>query len=323
MLNAFRSLITPNSPVNRGFIMFRLIAFAELTMGMALAGSSVVAGKIITTRMPVFIASELRFLIASLIFVPILVRGHSGHGIHRITPWQFGFLFLQSLCGNFAFSVCLLYGLRLTGAAEAGIITGTAPMVLALLSVLILRERMTVPVCAAVILSTAGLILVNADTGTSPAGQPAASLAGNALVFAAVTGEALFSVFCKLEGGTLRPLTTAAWVSVIGAALFLPPAIVESLKFDFASMNARDWILIIYSGLFVTVAAFIFWFRGISKVNASQAAVFTGAMPVTALLMSSMILGEKPDAGDIGGIICVLMAIVITAAGMYRSRFRS
>ena len=306
--------------------MFRLIAFAELTMGMALAGSSVVAGKIITTHMPVFIASELRFLTASLIFVPILVRGYSGKGVRRITLRQFRFLFLQSLCGNFAFSVCLLYGLRLTGAAEAGIITGTTPMVLALLSVVILRERMTLPVCAAVILSTAGIILVNAGGPggeSSSAFTPFSSITGNALVFAAVTGEALFSVFCKLEGSTMRPLTTAAWVSVIGAALFLPPSIIEAVNFDFSSMTALDWILILYSGLFVTVAAFIFWFRGISKVNASQAAVFTGAMPITALLMSSMILGEKPDAGDIGGMICVLSAIIITAAGMYRSRFRS
>lgn len=301
--------------------MFRLIAFAELATGMALAGSSVVAGKILTTRMPVFIASELRFLTASVIFIPILVRGFAGDGAHRITTRQFRYLFLQSLCGNFAFSVCLLYGLRLTGAAEAGIITGTAPMVLALLSVLILRERLTLPVGAAVILSTAGIILVNAG-GSDAATSPASSLAGNALVFAAVTGEALFSVFCKLEGGTLKPLTTAAWVSVIGAAMFLPPAAVEAAKFDFASMNALDWILILYSGVFVTVAAFIFWFRGISKVNASQAAVFTGAMPVTALIMSALVLGEKPDAEDFGGILCVLAAIMITAVGMYRKRSR-
>jgi len=291
--------------------MFRLIAFTELTLGMSLAGSSVVAGKIITARIPVFIASELRFLVASAIFIPLIAMHYD---THRITRRQFKYLLLQSLSGNFAFSVCLLYGLRLTNATDAGIITGTAPMVLGVLSVAILREKMTIPLCAAILLSTAGIIFVNIS-GSSDGGL--SSISGNALVFAAVTGEALFSVFCKLEGGTLRPLTTAAWVSIIGAVLFLPPAVFEAVHFDFSSMRVSDWLLIAYSGVFVTVAAFIFWFRGISKVSASQAAVFTGAMPVTALCMSALFLNEQPDKGDLCGIACVLAGIAIVSfAGM-------
>lgn len=51
----------------------RIVAYLKVIAAMTIVGSSVVAGKILIQTMPIFLASELRFLVASLILVPLLI----------------------------------------------------------------------------------------------------------------------------------------------------------------------------------------------------------------------------------------------------------
>ncbi|MEM5590729.1 hypothetical protein AAHH67_01400 [Niallia circulans] len=43
----------------------RIVAYLKVIAAMTIVGSSVVAGKILIQTMPIFLASELRFLVAS------------------------------------------------------------------------------------------------------------------------------------------------------------------------------------------------------------------------------------------------------------------
>ncbi len=100
---------------------------------------SVVVGKVITTTFPVFLAAALRFAIASAILLPLLLK--TTHGIPSLGKKDTCVLFLQAFAGNFLFSILLLYGLKLTSAAESGIILGTVPVVIGLISYLVSRAQ--------------------------------------------------------------------------------------------------------------------------------------------------------------------------------------
>src|SRR5713101_9794772 len=114
----------------------KLMAYLELSSAMIIVGSTVVVGKVITSSFPVFLASGLRFAISSIILLPILLKANNGFPALRR---KVSILFLQSFAGNFLFSIFLLYGLRLTSAAESGIIIGTTSAVIGLISFLFLR----------------------------------------------------------------------------------------------------------------------------------------------------------------------------------------
>src|SRR5436309_2453325 len=117
-----------------------LIAYVELTGAMVIVGSNVVIGKVIAAGISVFIASALRFAIASLILLAILLK--HAKGFPRLAKRDMLVMFLQSLAGNFLYSIFLLYGLKFTTAAESGIISGTMPAVVGLIAFLFLRERL-------------------------------------------------------------------------------------------------------------------------------------------------------------------------------------
>jgi drug/metabolite transporter (DMT)-like permease len=91
--------------------------------------------------------------------------------------------------------------------------------------------------------------------------------------------------------------------------LFLPLAIYEGISFDFSEVTLTGWLAIVYYGVMVTAVAFIFWFQGVSKVQASTSAVFYGVMPVSAVLFSYLILQEPFQWSHLWGGLCVLTGL--------------
>jgi drug/metabolite transporter (DMT)-like permease len=130
------------------------------------------------------------------------------------------------------------------------------------------------------------------------------------LVFGAVVGEALFTIFRKILSQAVSPLATATFMSVLGFFMFLPFSIYEACNFDFTAISLIDWLPIFYYAIVVTVIAFILWFQGVSKVPASTAAVFTGIIPISAVFLSVIVLSEPVSLRHIFAVLCVFLGIV-------------
>ena len=141
----------------------RLVGYCLLFAGMATVGTYVALSKPLTAAIPVFLLATLRFGIAAIVMLPWLRRASTDQPITRPIAHT---LFAQSFFGNFLFSICMLYGVSLTSATSAGLILSTMPAVVALLSWLLLRERLSAQVWLAVALAVAGVGLLTALRST-------------------------------------------------------------------------------------------------------------------------------------------------------------
>jgi len=260
----------------------------------------------------------LRFVIASVILVPMLIGREKG--IPSVSRRDWLFLFLQTLTGVFLFSVFLLYGLKWTTAAESGVISSTTPAVLGLISFLFLHERISFNKVMGIAFTLFGVIAISLIGATGSVGRGSNPLLGNLLVFGAVVGEALVTIFRKVVSEKVTPLMSATVMSVLGMMMFLPFAIYEAVDFDFPHTTIADWFTVTYYGIAVTVVAFILWFRGVLKVPASIAAVFTGVWPVSAVLLSYIVLKERFVISHLLGVICVLLGIVFISRESLETR---
>src|SRR5262249_28075784 len=74
-----------------------------------------------------------------------------------------------------------------------------------------------------------------------------------------------------------------------------------------------DWTIVAYYGVLVTVVAFLLWARGVARVPASVASVFTGVLPVSALAFSHFALGEIITAWHLLAAALVAAGIVVLA----------
>ncbi len=295
----------------------QLRAYLELSAAMIIVGSIVVVSKVITTNFPVFLAAALRFAIASAVLLPLLFK--TERGLPSLGKKDTCLLFLQAFTGNFLFSILLLYGLKLTSAAESGIILGTVPVVIGLLSFLLLREPLTRNKGIALLVATVGVGVIS-SIGTAPSvGHGANPLLGNVFVFGSVIGEALWTIMGKAVSGKVTPQTIASLTSCFGLILFAPLAVYQARSFNFVTVAPLNWAVIVYYGL-GTVGAYLLWYQGVSKVPASTAGAFTGIQPVSAVVLSNLLLKEPMVWSYWLGIGSVLSAIVLMVRSASASR---
>ena len=288
----------------------KILAYLCLAAAMTIAGSSVVVGKLLTQRIPVFLTAAGSLLMALLVLLPITWRAH--RGLPRVPKSDLKILALQALTGIVMFRVFLLYGLRLTSAAAGGIITSTMPAVVGLISFLFLKEKPAWNKIGGIASSVAGVLIINTmGISTNAAGKW--SLWGNILVFLAVIGEALFMTLQKKISQEVSPLTRTTLVSLFGFFSFLPFAVYQGLQYDFASIHWLDFLYIAYYGIVVTAVAFILFYKGASAVPATTAGVFAGFMPISSVLLSSLILGENLMSQHMFSLVFVVTGIGLMA----------
>ena len=284
------------------------LGYALLFSGMALVGTYVALSKPLTAAIPVFLLAWLRFAIASVAMLP-WTFGRPGD--ERIGRQRWHALFLQSLFGNFLFSICMLFGISMTSAASAGVILSTLPAVVALFSWLFLSERLTARGWIAVGLAVGGVaVLTVARTG---AAFDAGSVAGNALVLGCVACEAVYVILGKRLAQSLSPMRISALINLFGLLLMTPFGLWQAAAFDFASVAGGTWALLVFYSLAASMVSTWLWLSGLRHVPASRSGVFTIAMPLAAALVGVIWLGERFGASQALAFALAVVAVLLIA----------
>lgn len=288
----------------------RTQAYLDLAGGFALAGSSVVVGKIIASSLPIYAATAAGLAAALLVLIPLALG--EGWPTAGVLVRSLPLLGLQAFFGIFLFRILLLNGLKASGAAEVGVICAAAPAMTAVLSALLLGERIGPRAAVGIALTVAGLAVVAGQglDGTAAAG---ARLLGDALALGAILSGSTFSVLSKKLGNALRPRTTSAAVTAIALVLYLPLGAATGEIALLVTIRPLEWAAIAYYGVFVTAVAYILWYRGVARVPASTAGVFAGFMPLSSTILSFLVLGERPGVGLLGGCALTLVGIILAS----------
>lgn len=297
-----------------------------LSGAFVLAGTSVVAARLLTGSLGLFTLTAISLLLAlpALLLASWRVLPNS---IRHLTRQGLGMAFLQALFGIFLFRLFLLQGLTLTSAGEAGLLTGATPALTAGMAVLMLKEsanRTRLSGIASTILGVSliqGLLLPESHLVK-------AHLYGNLWVLGAAACESLFNVLSRLgivkskqePADNFDPLFQAAIVCLIAFLLSLVPALLEHPEEALASLTTGQWLALFWYGLIVTALGYIFWYAGIKRSDASVAAAFSGLMPFTALVLSISFLGEKASLHQwLGGTLVVIGMVLSSLKPAYKT----
>lgn len=272
------------------------LAYGSLALSMAMTGSYVALTKPLVATLPVFLLAWLRFGIGAAAMSAWLRKPADEPALTHRTR---ALLFLESFVGNFLFSICMLYGIRWTTASAAGVVMSSMPAVVAVLSALFLRERLTRRTLAAIALAAIGIGLFSMD---KPSGADAATeafhgiplpLLGNLLVFAAVTCEAAYVVIGKRLTQGLGPRRIAAIINLWGWALTTPAGLWGAWHFGFAQVSPGAWGLLVFYALAASVWTVWLWMTGLRQVPASVAGVFSVLMPLSSAAVGTLFLQER------------------------------
>jgi drug/metabolite transporter (DMT)-like permease len=284
---------------------------------MALVGSYVALSKPLVAAIPVFLLAWLRFGIGALAMPHWLIKAG---GEPPLSPQTRRLVFLESLLGNFLFSICMLYGVSMTSAVSAGVIMASIPAVVALMSWAFLGERVGLRVWAGVACAALGMGLISLSKQELPTLSPIGLqailmhkniLLGNLLVFAAVVCEAAYAVIGKKLTGSLGPKRIASLINLWGFVLITPLGLYAALDFNFSGVASGIWMLLVFYSLAASVWSVWLWMTGLKAVPAAQAGIFTVMLPISAALIGVLLLGESLRQVEIVAFSIALLGVVL------------
>lgn len=289
----------------------------NLTLGVA-SGLLVVvcwAGWVIATRFAVtthlspYDIAFLRYLVASALLAPFLVR--EGLGVRRIGVGRT----LMLACGaGLPFLLVASTGMRFAPASDVGaVMMGTMPVFVAVLSALITRERfdaLRVIGFAAVIAGVVGI----AAHGLFSSG----AWRGHILFLAAAAMFAAYTVTFRRSG--LGPWHAAAIVNVYSLIAFTPFYLVLSGSHLLYVPVTEIATQAVMQGVVSAIVALFFFGEAVRRLGASRAAVLGSFTPVVAALAAIPLLGEFPSRLTWAAIVIVSIGVVLASGGFSRER---
>ncbi|MBV8625672.1 MAG: DMT family transporter [Herbaspirillum sp.] len=276
----------------------RPLGYGCLILSMSLVGAYVALTKPLAAMLPVFLLAWLRFAIGAVAMVRWMKKPADEKPLSTQSRWL---VFLESFLGNFLFTLCMITGVSMTNAVSAGVIMSSIPAVVAVMSWIFLKEKISLRVWGAVACGAIGIGLLSLakDThGAAPAANAAGQYAwlGNVLVFCAVLCEASYAVIGKKLTAVLTPKRISAVINLWGLLLMTPMGFYTALHFDFAVVPVDIWVLLLFYGLAASVWTVWLWMTGLKVVPAARAGVFTVMLPVSAALVGVVALGESLSA---------------------------
>ncbi len=191
----------------------------------------------------------------------------------------------------------------------AAIIIAAVPLVGALLAIRFDAAELPTPLRAlGLVVGFGGVMLL---VGVDVAGNAKELLGACAILLAAV-GYAIGPMVVKHRLASLDP-RAAMGASLAIASLLLAPA--AAIDRPHAAPTAGAIAAVVVLGLLCTAVAFVIFTVLIREAGTSRATVITYVNPVIAVALGVVLLGERPGAGAVAGLLLILAGSWLSTDG--------
>lgn len=270
-------------------------------------GGTFIAGRAIAGSVGPYSAAFLRFVTASSFLVVLTARREGKSALpqkDQILP-----ILLLGATGVFAYNIFFFKGLRLIEAGRASVIIANNPVLIAIFSALIFRERLGLLKSCGVVLSVCGAIVAISKGSLANFSGDFFGW-GEFFILCCVASWVSFSLIGKMVMARLSPLVSITYSAVAGMFLLALPAWSEGVFRAYQQYSLFDWMAIFYLGFFGTVLGFVWYYEGIAKIGPTRAGLFINFVPISAIVMAWAILNEPITWS-------LLFGLLLVSAGLY------
>ena len=253
---------------------------------------------------PAFVAWS-RVVLAATVLMLLAWRAGSLRSLRGRGRWLAAYALLEI---SIPFPM-IAVGEQHVASSLAAIIIASVPLFIALLAIRFDQsERITGKRLVGLLIGLGGVVAL---VGIDVAGRGDELLGAGAILLAALGYAAGPMVFRRTLGGIDARATMGASLAI--AAVFLTPFAVLEPPTEVPSGDALVAIAVL--GIFCTAIAFVIFSVLLMEVGAGRAAVITYINPVVAVALGVAVLGERPGAGAIAGLLLILAGSWLSTDG--------
>lgn len=200
-------------------------------------------------------------------------------------------------------------GERHVSSSLAAILISTVPMLIALLALRFdASERVGGRRLVGLVVGFAGVVAL---VGLDVAGDRDELLGAGAILLAAL-GYAAGPMWLSRRLGGIDPRALMGGALGIAALALAPLAALDPPQ---AAPSGDATASIVVLGLLCTALAFVLFGALVAEVGAGRAAIITYVAPVVAVALGVAVLGERPGAGAIAGLLLILAGSWLSTDG--------
>ena len=258
-----------------------------------------------------------RWLLAGLILLPFVARDLRRHWPVVRRSWRL--LTVLGLISVTTFNTLCYVALQWTTATNGTLFNSIIPVLIVAIGWTVLREPLSLRQGVGVIVSLAGALIIVSR------GNPAVLLGlefnrGDLLLIVAMTAWALYTVLLRWRPVELSGLPFLACIVYFG----LP---VLGLAYAMELAAGRTFILtpataatFAYYAVFPSILSNLSFNRGVAAVGPNRAGIFIHLMPVFGILLSALLLGERPALYHLAGMALVFCGIWLSSTVRFGAR---
>lgn len=272
------------------------------------AGNAIV-GRHAAGHIPPVTLSFLRWGLAFLIILPMAWK-HLKRDRAAIRARLRTMIFL-SVTGIAAFNTMQYWALEHTQALNTLLLQSSAPLFVAIWSLILLGIHLTAAQALGVAISITGVLVILLH-GDLTALAAIAFNEGDIIFTVALAIFGLYSVM-SLKRPTIHGLSFSAFTFGCGAACLIPLLIFELLSRPIMQFDTVNLLSLFYVAVFPSTLAYLCFNRGVQLIGANRAAPFFHLVPVFGSVMAIVFLGEKPQPFHVIGFALVLTGVFVAS----------
>ena len=283
---------------------FPILLYILMILAMATWGLSWTNAKVLSDYGPSSVVAFWRFFFSSITMIPVLwLTGND----FRVTRQGMKYIFPGALFISL-YNIFFFVGTDRGSASVGGIIVPTFnPIITFIISVLLLKQVFYRKDIMGLVLGfTGGVIVLQAWTLSLE--QMIAN--GNLFFICASISWGIMSIISGRSHGHVSTLSFSFWVYTISALIYLG----VTWNKDILLIFTYDWIFWV-NMFFLSAGAMVFgttvYFLGTTRLGPEKASSFIFMVPVTALLFSVLLIGERLEVTTMIGGIMTMTAVYL------------
>jgi drug/metabolite transporter (DMT)-like permease len=273
-------------------------------LGLLWGGSFFFAG-IAVRHVPPFTLAFLRFALAA-VALHIVIAGRSG--IYRVLRERWRPFLMLGLFNNALPHSMIFLGQTEIGAGLASILNATTPIWTVIAAHLLTDdEKLTGRKIAGTLIGLAGTVIIFSPRISIGANFPLWALA---LPLAAAVSYGFAAVWGQKFRDVAAPVTAAGQLTA-STLIMLPLVIFYDAPWLLPTPPVGAIGAVLALALLSTAFAYILYFRLVNTAGATNASLVTLLVPPSAILLSTMFLGERMGLEDWLGLALILVGLIV------------
>ncbi len=224
-------------------------------------------------------------------------------------PMWIAFLVMGCLNNAIPF-MCIVWGQQYIASGLASVLNATTPLfTIVFASWMLSDESMSLNKFIGVVLGIVGVVIMMSNDLRS---GMTASLFGQALILAAAISYAFAGIFGRrFKAMGISPMMTATGQVTGSSLLLLPLLFLYEPARDISNATPAAWLSVIGLATLCTAFAYLLYFKILGAVGASNLALVTFVVPVSAIVLGGLFLQEVITSAQWLGIVVIAISLLV------------